>query len=179
MENIEKKLDSLADALGIPKDVRDDLKRLSIIQARIKTCLSMNKAISPTDMAKYNALCYEHFPVFQDGSEFEKEEPLTEPKVKAAEKLPEPDGFSFGTALVKVKAGGRCARKGWNGKDQYITLGQHISYETNYKGEKEIFAYHRDIGSAAIVFVGTRGEQVGWLASQADMLAEDWYEVEG
>ena len=31
-----------------------------------------------------------------------------------------------------------------------------------------------DIGSKAIVFCGTRGEQIGWLASQADMLAEDW-----
>lgn len=35
-------------------------------------------------------------------------------------------------------------------------------------------AYHEDIGSKAIVFCGTRGEQSGWLASQADMLAEDW-----
>lgn len=71
----ERRMDALADLLGIPENVRDDLKRLSIIHDRIKTCLSMNKAISPTDIAKYNALCYEHFPTYQDGSEFEKEEP--------------------------------------------------------------------------------------------------------
>lgn len=33
---------------------------------------------------------------------------------------------------------------------------------------------HEAIGSAAIAFVGTSGVQIGWLASQADMLAEDW-----
>ncbi len=30
------------------------------------------------------------------------------------------------------------------------------------------------IGNKAIAFVGTSGVQLGWLASQADMLAEDW-----
>lgn len=180
MENIEKKIDgladSLADVLGIPKDVQEELKRMSIIQTRISTCLHMNKAISRKDMEEFNRMCYKHFSRFQDGSEFEKEEPLTEPKVKAAEKLPEPDGFSFGTALRKVKQGYRCARKGWNGKGQYIELAKNISYET--LKDAGIWAYHEDIKSHAIVFVGTRGTQVGWLASQADMLAEDWYEVE-
>ena len=41
------------------------------------------------------------------------------------------------------------------------------------KGEL-INATHEDIMDRALVFVGTRGIQVGWLASQADMLAEDW-----
>ena len=33
---------------------------------------------------------------------------------------------------------------------------------------------HEAIGNKAIAFVGTSGVQMGWLASQADMLAEDW-----
>ena len=37
---------------------------------------------------------------------------------------------------------------------------------------------HNDIGSKFIMFVGTSGYQCGWLASQADMLAEDWEIVE-
>lgn len=77
MENIEKKIDgladSLADVLGIPKDVQEELKRMSIIQTRISTCLHMNKAISRKDMEEFNRMCYKHFPCFQDGSEFEKE----------------------------------------------------------------------------------------------------------
>lgn len=33
---------------------------------------------------------------------------------------------------------------------------------------------HDAIGNKAIAFVGTSGVQLGWLASQADMLADDW-----
>lgn len=33
---------------------------------------------------------------------------------------------------------------------------------------------HKEMGNNAIAFVGTSGVQLGWLASQADMLAEDW-----
>ena len=33
---------------------------------------------------------------------------------------------------------------------------------------------HDAIGNMAIAFCGTSGVQMGWLASQADMLAEDW-----
>ena len=33
-------------------------------------------------------------------------------------------------------------------------------------------------GNAALAFVGTSGVQIGWLASQADMLACDWVVVE-
>jgi hypothetical protein len=33
---------------------------------------------------------------------------------------------------------------------------------------------HDAIGNMAVAFVGTSGVQMGWLASQADMLADDW-----
>lgn len=80
--------------------------------------------------------------------------------------------MNFGEALEIIKNGGRATRKGWNGKDQYIELATNISYIGAYN---DIFnAEHEDIGNAAIAFVGTRGTQLGWLASQADMLAEDW-----
>ncbi len=34
-----------------------------------------------------------------------------------------------------------------------------------------------DFRNVAIAFVGTSGVQLGWLASQADMLSEDWQVV--
>ena len=34
------------------------------------------------------------------------------------------------------------------------------------------------MGNNAIVFYGTSGIQVGWLASQSDMLSEDWRVVD-
>lgn len=80
--------------------------------------------------------------------------------------------FSFGDAIKHLKQGKRVKRKGWNGKNQYIQLASGISYVT---ADGEIVnCKHDAIGNQAIAFVGTSGVQMGWLASQADMLAEDW-----
>lgn len=84
--------------------------------------------------------------------------------------------FTFGEAIRRLKTGQKVARKGWNGKKQYIQLATGISYKT---GDDEIVNCEHDaIGNKAIAFVGTSGVQMGWLASQADMLAEDWIVVE-
>ena len=79
---------------------------------------------------------------------------------------------SFGWAIQRLKAGERLTRRGWNGKRQYIEIASCISYR-NPRGQV-INVKHDVIGSNAIVFVGTSGTQIGWLASQSDMLAEDW-----
>lgn len=80
--------------------------------------------------------------------------------------------FQFGDAIKYLKRGLKVARKGWNGKGQYIELATNISYK-NAAGEI-VNCDHDAIGNKAIAFVGTSGVQMGWLASQADMLAEDW-----
>lgn len=82
------------------------------------------------------------------------------------------DLIDFGMAIDLLKHGRKVQRKGWNGKGQYIELATNISYK-NSKNEV-INAEHDAIGNKAIAFVGTSGIQLGWLASQADMLAEDW-----
>ena len=80
--------------------------------------------------------------------------------------------FSFSDAIKYLKRGMKVARKGWNGKKQYIQLASGISDKapTGDIGNCE----HDAIGNMAVAFVGTSGVQMGWLASQADMLAEDW-----
>ena len=75
-------------------------------------------------------------------------------------------GVTAETNGLKVK------RQGWNGKNQHIELATSISY-INAEGEA-VNCMHDAIGNKAIAFVGTSGVQMGWLASQADMLAEDW-----
>ena len=80
--------------------------------------------------------------------------------------------MTFGMAIDHVKEGRRIARDGWNGKGQYVELATQISY-MNAKGEI-VNANHVNIGNKALAFVGTSGVQLGWLASQADMLADDW-----
>lgn len=82
------------------------------------------------------------------------------------------EDLDFGKAIQLLKEGKRLQRKGWNGKKQYIELATNISYKNN--DEEIINAEHDSIGNKAIAFVGTSGVQLGWLASQADMLAEDW-----
>ena len=84
--------------------------------------------------------------------------------------------MDFGKAIQLLKEGKRVQRKGWNGKGQYIELATCISYTNTNK--EVINAEHDAIGNKAIAFVGTSGVQLGWLASQADMLAEDWKVVE-
>lgn len=81
--------------------------------------------------------------------------------------------MDFGEAIKEMKKGKRLSRKGWNGKEQYIIIGSNFSYQDEIGAI--VNPYHEDIGNKAFIFVGTRGAQVGWLASQSDMLAEDWY----
>ena len=80
--------------------------------------------------------------------------------------------FSFGDAIKYMKRGLRVKRQGWNGKNQYIQLAFGISYKS--PEGNIVNCEHEAIGNKAIAFVGTSGVQIGWLASQADMLAEDW-----
>ena len=80
--------------------------------------------------------------------------------------------FSFGEAIKYLKRGMKVARKGWNGQKQYIQLATGISYKA-IDGEI-VNCEHNTIGNMAIAFIGTSGVQMGWLASQADMLADDW-----
>ena len=84
--------------------------------------------------------------------------------------------FPFGDAIKYLKRGLKVARKGWNGKNQYIELATNISY-MNASGQI-VNCEHDAVGNKAIAFVGTSGVQMGWLASQADMLAEDWVFVD-
>ena len=80
--------------------------------------------------------------------------------------------MNFGQAIEKCKEGFKIQREGWNGKNQYVELATAISYK-NADGDI-INCSHDAIGNKALAFVGTSGVQLGWLASQADMLANDW-----
>lgn len=84
--------------------------------------------------------------------------------------------MDFGKAIQLLKAGQRVQRQGWNGKNQYIELANNISYKN--ANNEIVNVEHDAIGNKAIAFVGTSGVQLGWLASQADMLAEYWKIVE-
>lgn len=89
------------------------------------------------------------------------------------------DAMPFGLAIEAAKKGKKVARKGWNGKDMFVFLVQvdcftadtDLSCTQNEAGNVETFP------SLAMKTVGNK-ICVGWLASQTDMLADDWYIVE-
>ena len=84
--------------------------------------------------------------------------------------------MTFGEALENLKKGKKISREGWNGKNQYLGIASNISF-VDFNGEV-INAAHETMGNKAIVFYGTSGIQVGWLASQSDILSEDWKVIE-
>lgn len=81
-------------------------------------------------------------------------------------------GMNFGLAIEAMRKRFKVRRRGWNGKNQYIELASAISYLA--PDGTIVNAEHDSIGNQAIAFCGTSGVQMGWLASQADMLADDW-----
>lgn len=154
---------------GLPGEVTKDLHEMASIQTDITKRINTSRAIEFEKIRRYNELCYKHFGKLQDGGEFTKEEP--EIKTPVTQRR-----FDFGEAIHMLKEGCKLSRDGWNGKSQYIVLAKNIRFDTF--DAKDWPAQHSAIGNKAVAFVGTSGVQMGWLASQADMLAEDWHCVE-
>jgi len=81
--------------------------------------------------------------------------------------------FDFGTAITIMKKGKKVAREGWNGKGIFIEL------QVPDENSKMTSPY---------IFIDTTGLQtdnpeapksrVPWLASQTDMLSNDWFVVD-
>lgn len=75
------------------------------------------------------------------------------------------NGLTFGIAIEALKQGEVAARAGWNGKDMYIALVKSSEWQIDTSDR-----LLRDF----IVMKTVDGELVPWMASQTDMLAEDW-----
>ena len=97
----------------------------------------------------------------------------------------EVDGLSFGLAIEAAKKGMKIARKGWNGKDMFVVMQPSLDLPPfNTQGTA------RKVNDRTAKFIGedkplhcppyfamkAANEDwiCGWLASQTDMLADDW-----
>lgn len=86
--------------------------------------------------------------------------------------------FSFETALVHLKLGQKVAREGWNGKGMFIFLVKGSRFVVNRPPLLGIYPEGTEVRYHAHVDMKTAdGTIVPWLASQTDLLAEDWYIV--
>ena len=81
--------------------------------------------------------------------------------------------MTFGDALEAAKRGSKISRRGWNGKNQYVFLVDNLEFHTN--ADLSDLADQPMTVHDALAIKTTAGViQVGWLASQSDMLADDW-----
>lgn len=86
---------------------------------------------------------------------------------------------NFGQAIAALKAGHKVARSGWNGKKMFLFLTEgtnvkqrdlrHPVYQEIFKEKDEVV-----IGSHIDMKAADDSVVIGWLASQTDMLADDW-----
>lgn len=80
---------------------------------------------------------------------------------------------SFAGALAALKDGKKVCREGWNGKDMYIYLVPEGNYPAVTEIAKAEFGDTVPYG-AYIAMKTAQGNVVPWLASQTDILANDW-----
>jgi len=93
------------------------------------------------------------------------------------------DAMSFGHALVAMKAGHKVARAGWNGKGMWVAIqaGSTITAAMARGGAAKLRADEGATEFNILPHIDMRtadgSMNVGWLASQTDMLADDWQVV--
>lgn len=85
----------------------------------------------------------------------------------------------FGWALQGLKNGDKVAREGWNGKDMFLFLVPGSTFTVNRAPLLGIYPEGTVINYQSHIDMKTaQGTVVPWLASQSDILAEDWVIVE-
>ena len=68
--------------------------------------------------------------------------------------------LDFGDALTLLKRGEKITRTGWNGKGQYLSL--------------QVPDEHSKMTHPYVYITTVDGTLVPWIASQSDILAQDW-----
>jgi len=97
----------------------------------------------------------------------------------------ETSGLSFGLAIEALKKGLKVARAGWNGKDMWLLLvpgtelaklnpGTPYAKALSVLGEVNACEILPHIDMWTVNAHGRRAMLPEWLASQTDMLADDW-----
>lgn len=94
----------------------------------------------------------------------------------------EPIMFSFSVALRALKNGKKVMRKGWNGKDQWLSVSNLITNEVEADNfwSKHNADFARSNGGSALVApcITLKNAQnqivMGWVPSAGDLFADDW-----
>lgn len=106
------------------------------------------------------------------------------PKAQFEEAGRQVDGMTFGMAIEAMKQGKKVARGGWNGKGMYLWLLPASSVKAEWCKEAHLKALAEQNGGEfeclGSIRMKTADNKVltGWLASQTDMLSDDWVIVD-
>ena len=83
--------------------------------------------------------------------------------------------MNFSDALTKVKEGNKISREGWNGKGMFLFLVQGSTFKVNRPPLLGIYPEGTEVTYCPHIDMKTADNKVvPWLASQTDILAEDW-----
>lgn len=86
--------------------------------------------------------------------------------------------ITFSEALEALKRGKKVARSGWNGKGMFVFLVPGSTFKVNRAPLLGIYPEGTEITYHAHIDMKTADNQiVPWLASQTDILANDWEEL--
>lgn len=86
--------------------------------------------------------------------------------------------LSFSDALLFIKAGKKVCRAGWNGKGMFVFLVPGSVFKVNRAPLLGIYPEGTEITYHSHIDMRTAdGVIVPWLASQSDLLSDDWMEV--
>lgn len=89
-------------------------------------------------------------------------------------------GLNFGQAIEALKSGRRVSRAGWNGKGMYLWLLPAFQVPAAWCKEPRLLKLAEENGGSVDCLPSIRMKTAdnkvltGWLASQTDMLSEDW-----
>lgn len=88
--------------------------------------------------------------------------------------------MNFGEAIAELKNGNLVTRKGWNGKDMFLWLKPAATIKEEWCKDAILRSICHENGgeveALGTICMKTADNKVltGWLASQTDMLSEDW-----
>ena len=102
------------------------------------------------------------------------------PKEAFEESYKETSGMKFGLAIEALKKGKRVTREGWNGKGMFLWLKPAVTVKADWCHDPKLKVLVESNGgemeALGTICMKTADNKIltGWLASQTDMLAEDW-----
>ena len=143
---------------------------------------STNKNLSIEEFEKTKKIEDGYFVVYEDGYQSWSPRDVFEKAYRAT------SGLSFGLAIEALKLGKKVARMGWNDKGMFLWLKPATVIESAWCKDPMLKSI-ADNNEGFILALGTicmythdstgrKAILTGWLASQSDMLSDDWYIVE-